>query len=42
MHSERSVPRDTRDWIFAQLGTLSHEDLKDAANEAIESIEDRT
>lgn len=32
---------DTRDWIAAQQETLSHEDLKDAANDAIESIEDR-
>ncbi len=32
---------DTRDWIAAQQETLSHEDLKDAANDAIESIEER-
>lgn len=32
---------DTRDWIAAHQAALSHEDLKDAAEEAIESIEDR-
>jgi hypothetical protein len=32
---------DTRDWIAAQQEALSHEDLKDAAKDAIQSIEDR-
>lgn len=32
---------DTRDWITAQQETLSHADLKEAAEEAIQSIEDR-
>lgn len=32
---------DTRDWIEAQQKALSHEDLKDAATDAIQSIEDR-
>ncbi|WP_321495285.1 thioredoxin family protein [uncultured Desulfobacter sp.] len=32
---------DARDWIAAVQRTLSHEDLKDAADEAIQSIEDR-
>ncbi|WP_321418225.1 thioredoxin family protein [uncultured Desulfobacter sp.] len=32
---------DTRDWIEAQQETLTHEDLKDAAADAIQSIEDR-
>ncbi|WP_035235543.1 thioredoxin family protein [Desulfobacter vibrioformis] len=32
---------DTRDWIAAQKETLSHTDLKDAADEAIQSIKDR-
>lgn len=32
---------DTRDWITAQQEALSHEDLKEAADEAIQSIEDR-
>ncbi len=31
----------TRDWIAAQKETLSHTDLKDAADEAIQSIKDR-
>jgi len=32
---------DTRDWIAAHQAALSHEDLKDAAADAIQSIEDR-
>ena len=32
---------DTRDWIAAHQAALSHEDLKDAAEEAIQSIEER-
>lgn len=32
---------DTRYWIAAVQQTLSHDDLKDAAEEAIQSIEDR-
>nr|WP_320015261.1 thioredoxin family protein [uncultured Desulfobacter sp.] len=32
---------DTRDWIAAHQTALSHEDLKDAAEDAIQSIEDR-
>lgn len=32
---------DTRDWIAALQKTLSHEDLKEAADEAIQSIEDK-
>ena len=32
---------DTRDWIAAQQEALSHEDLKEAADEAIQSIEDK-
>jgi hypothetical protein len=32
---------DTRDWITAHQDALSHEDLKDAAEDAIESIQDR-
>ncbi|HAR33312.1 MAG TPA: hypothetical protein DCR95_04255, partial [Desulfobacter sp.] len=32
---------DTRNWIAAQQEALSHEDLKDAAKDAIQSIEDR-
>ena len=32
---------DTRDWIAAHQAVLSHEDLKEAADDAIQSIEDR-
>lgn len=32
---------DTREWIAAHQGALSHEELKDAADDAIQSIEDR-
>lgn len=32
---------DTRDWIAAHQEALSHEDLKDAAEDAMQSIEDR-
>ena len=32
---------DTRDWITAHQEALSHEDLKDAADDAMQSIEDR-
>jgi hypothetical protein len=32
---------DTRDWIAAHQAALAHEDLKDAAQDAIQSIEDR-
>jgi len=32
---------DTRDWIAARQKALSHGDLRDAADEAIQSIEDR-
>ena len=32
---------DTRDWITAHQAVLSHEDLRDAADDAIQSIEDR-
>ncbi len=31
----------TRDWITAQLALLNHEDLKDAADDAMASIDDR-
>ncbi|WP_020586010.1 thioredoxin family protein [Desulfobacter curvatus] len=32
---------DTRDWITAHQAGMSHEDLRDAAEDAIQSIEDR-